>query len=158
MANRVRVGKGSWIRPTRMAKWVVEERLAKALPAKRTAGKWVQHEGRLMTAEEYAMLTNNRPKGKAPYVQRDTGDYTSPVDGKFVSGRRQRRYDLQRTGSRPWEGLEQEQKEVARYHEYKDKEYDASLEKCILETQRELRWKETKAEDHVQSQWLLGED
>lgn len=158
--RRVRVGKGSWMRPSRVPRKVEEERLAKVLPAKRTAGRWIQDRetGRLVEESVWIAMHSNEPKGRSAYVWRDVPDYQSPVDGRLVSGRRQRRYDLQRTNSRPWEGLEQEQKAADRHRAYQDQEYDRSLEHCLRETENELKWKATKAEDHIQSQWLLGED
>lgn len=58
----------------------------------------------------------------------DIPDYVSPVTGLVVSGRKQRREDLRRTGSRPWEGMEQEQKEAARQRQYADERSDRRLE------------------------------
>ena len=64
----------------------------------------------------------------APDVWGDIPDYVSPVTGLVVSGRKQRREDLRRTGSRPWEGMEQEQKEAARQRQYADERSDRRLE------------------------------
>jgi hypothetical protein len=50
----------------------------------------------------------------APFVWDDLPAYESPIDGKPVEGRRQRRNDLARSGSRPYEGREQEAKEAAK--------------------------------------------
>lgn len=48
------------------------------------------------------------------FIQDDLPGYESPVTGQWIEGRRARREDLKRTGSRPWEGMEQEQKEAAK--------------------------------------------
>lgn len=64
----------------------------------------------------------------------DLPGYVSPVTGLWVEGRRARREDLKRTGSRPYEGLEQEQKEAARQNAYKEQQFDASLTKTVSET------------------------
>lgn len=56
----------------------------------------------------------HRPLQSTPYVQADIPDYVSPASGKLVSGRKQRREDMKRTGSRPWEGIEQEKREAAK--------------------------------------------
>jgi hypothetical protein len=62
------------------------------------------------------------------YVIPDTPDYQSPVTGLMVSGRKQRRDDLKRTGSRPWEGKDAELKEAARHKAYEEKRFDRALE------------------------------
>jgi hypothetical protein len=48
------------------------------------------------------------------FIQPDLPGYQSPVTGLWVEGRRARREDLRRTGSRPWEGMEQERKVAAK--------------------------------------------
>ena len=64
------------------------------------------------------------------YVIPDCPDYTSPVTGKLVSGRKQRRDDLARTGSRPWEGQEQEMKEAARRRQYAEQRTERKLDEA----------------------------
>lgn len=68
------------------------------------------------------------PAREAPAVWGDIPEYVSPVTGKPVSGRKQRREDLRRSNSRPWEGMEQEQKEAARQREYVERSLDRGLE------------------------------
>ncbi len=70
---------------------------------------------------------------KAPMVFGDLPEYTSPVTGKPVAGRVQRREDLKRTRSRPYEGFEQEAKEAARQKAYTAEKFDASLTKAASE-------------------------
>jgi hypothetical protein len=74
---------------------------------------------------------NAPQRSRGPLVVPDIPDYVSPVTGKLVSGRRQRREDLKRTGSRPWEGMESERKEVARFHAEQDRKNDARLEHAV---------------------------
>lgn len=64
----------------------------------------------------------------------DLPGYQSPVTGLWVEGRRARREDLKRTGSRPFEGIEQERKELARQQQYREQKLDASLTKAVSET------------------------
>lgn len=68
-----------------------------------------------------------------PLIFGDLPGYVSPVTGLWVEGRVQRREDLKRTGSRPWEGLEQEKKESARDKKYHEQRIDASLTKAASE-------------------------
>jgi hypothetical protein len=73
-----------------------------------------------------------RPRGH--FVQPDLPGYRSPVTGLWVEGRKQRRNDLARTGSRPWEGMEQERKEAARHQAYAEQSNDKFLDRAVRET------------------------
>lgn len=68
------------------------------------------------------------PARQAPHVHADLPDYTSPVDGRVVHGRKGRRDDLKRHGCREWAGMEQERKEAARQRAYNEQRMDAKLE------------------------------
>lgn len=72
--------------------------------------------------------TNYSQPPRSHFVIPDLPDYQSPVSGLVVSGRRQRRNDLARTNSRPWEGMAAERKEAARRKAYADQKSDACLE------------------------------
>jgi hypothetical protein len=66
---------------------------------------------------------------EAPDVMPDLPGYESPIDGKWIEGRRARREDLRRSGSRPWEGLEQEKKVAQRAQDENNRRLDALAEK-----------------------------
>lgn len=70
----------------------------------------------------------------APLIHADLPGYQSPVTGKWIDGRKAREDDLKRTGSRPYEGLEQELKEANRHNAYREAKEDAVLEQAIGET------------------------
>lgn len=70
-----------------------------------------------------------RPKSVTPYIQPDLPAYTSPIDGRVVDGRRQRREDLLRSNSRPYEGREQEAKEAAKVQAERERQMDTLAEK-----------------------------
>jgi hypothetical protein len=55
-------------------------------------------------------------------------EYVSPVTGKVISGRVQRREDMASAGARPWEGKDQEVKEAKRRQAYIDQAADQRLE------------------------------
>lgn len=59
--------------------------------------------------------------------------YTSPIDGRPITTKQQRADDLARSGSRPWEGLDQEKKEAARKKAYQEQKEDAKIEKVVSE-------------------------
>jgi len=55
--------------------------------------------------------------------------YESPVDGRVVDGRKQRRNDLARTHSRPYEGREQEVKEANKVRAEQERKTDQLAER-----------------------------
>lgn len=64
--------------------------------------------------------------------------YQSPVTGKWIDSPGQRRDDLARTGSRPWEGMEQEKKEAARRETELDQSMDRLAEKIAVDSWQRL--------------------
>lgn len=64
--------------------------------------------------------------------------YTSPIDGRPITTKQQREEDLKRSGSRPWEGLAEEQKEADRRKAYEEAAQDKKLEATIERTIKEL--------------------
>lgn len=60
--------------------------------------------------------------------------YESPASGKIITSKAERRDDFKATGTRPWEGKEQEEKEVDRQKAYADKEMDDKLDKTVRES------------------------
>lgn len=73
------------------------------------------------------------PEPVAPLVFGDLPGYQSHT-GRWVEGRVARRDDLKRSGSRPWEGLAQEQKEASRQKAYASERLDAALTKTASES------------------------
>lgn len=63
-----------------------------------------------------------------PFVMGDLPDYESPIDGRIVSGRVQRREDLRRNGCRPWEGMANEKQEASRKLAYQNERLDKMAE------------------------------
>jgi hypothetical protein len=61
-------------------------------------------------------------------IMADLPGYQSPVTGKWVEGRKARRDDLARTHSRPYEGREQEQKEIDRQRQYEERRLEKRIE------------------------------
>lgn len=65
----------------------------------------------------------------APMVHGDLPGYHSPVDGKWVEGRRAREEDLKRSGSRPYEAGERQEYERRKASE--EAAFDKSVEETI---------------------------
>lgn len=63
------------------------------------------------------------------FIQPDYAGYESPVTGEWIEGRKARREDLKRTGSRPYEGFAQEKKEADKYRAEQDRKLDTLAEK-----------------------------
>jgi hypothetical protein len=63
------------------------------------------------------------------FIQPDLPGYESPIDGAWVEGRRARRNDLARSGCRPYEGREQEQKEANKIQAAREAQMDQLAEK-----------------------------
>lgn len=74
----------------------------------------------------------------APMGIVDIPAYESPASGKWITSRAQRREDFKRTGTRPWEGKEQEQKEAARQRQYDEAKADAALDHTVRKAWQEL--------------------
>jgi hypothetical protein len=72
---------------------------------------------------------DSRQQALSAVVWDDLPAYESPVDGRLIDGRRARRNDLARTGSRPYEGREQEEREAARIRAGREREMDRLAER-----------------------------
>ncbi|MBI3716102.1 MAG: hypothetical protein HY255_08930 [Betaproteobacteria bacterium] len=64
--------------------------------------------------------------------------YQSPVTGKWIDTPAQRRDDLARSGSRPWEGMASEQKDAERRKQAAGQEMDRVAEEIAVESWRQL--------------------
>ena len=71
----------------------------------------------------------NPPRSANVYVM---PSYQSPVTGKWVDTPSQRRDDLARTGSRPWEGMTVEKQEAANRAKQLDAELDKTAENMAI--------------------------
>jgi hypothetical protein len=88
---------------------------------------------RFVNGEMVLVAMNGIPLYKepreAPDIMPDLPGYESPIDGRWIEGRKARREDLKRSNSRPWEGLEQEKREKARYWAEQERKTDQLAEK-----------------------------
>lgn len=73
----------------------------------------------------------------------DIEPYQSPIDGRVIHSRSDRRDDFERHQCRPWEGIEQEKKEAAarskEIEARQDKKLDEAIHKSIAELNPEKR-------------------
>lgn len=89
---------------------------------------WVQRDGKLIPKNEAPPRPRERP---GPDIMPDLPEYTSPIDGRLISGRRQRREDLARNDCRPYEKGERE--EFARQKESEQRALGERVERYIRE-------------------------
>jgi hypothetical protein len=57
--------------------------------------------------------------------------YESPASGKIITSKKEREMDFKNTKTRPYEGREQEQKEIDRQKAYAEKELDDKVDKTV---------------------------
>ena len=76
---------------------------------------------------------NYRQEPMGPAIFGDLPGYQSPVTGKWVDGKRARREDLKRTGSRPYEGRKIEEQIVKSRQESEDRKLDQIIEKHVVD-------------------------
>jgi hypothetical protein len=106
--------------------------------------------------EQLNMVPKTPPRGH--FIHRDYEPYQSIIDDTVVSGRRQRRYDMERSGSRPYEGREIEQQEADRFRKYKEEKFERTLEQSLRETANDLKYKNVRKETRIKSGWIFGDD
>ena len=93
-----------------------------------TRRRYVQVNGELVeVSPDYT------PEPRGPMIFGDLPEYVSPATGLVIAGRRARREDFARTGTRPWEGLAAEKQEAARRAQYAERALDASLTRAASE-------------------------
>lgn len=72
--------------------------------------RYVFRDGHWVEFDPYAL-----PESVAPTVFGDLPGYESPATGQWIEGRKARREDLKASGCRPWEGMQAERAEAAKY-------------------------------------------
>lgn len=87
---------------------------------------------------EMVEVSVSRSEPVAPMVWNDLPAYESPIDGRPVDGRRQRRNDLARTGCRPYEGFAQESQEAAKVRADHERKLDHKVEESVHRTWHEM--------------------
>lgn len=75
---------------------------------------------------------------RAPGIWGDLPGYESPIDGKWVEGRRARANDLARSGSRPYEGWETEHKEMVKRQKANEDKLDQLIDTAVETTLTEM--------------------
>lgn len=78
-------------------------------------------------------------RNPSPFIIGNMTPYQSPIDGRWINSREQRKEDLKRSGSRPYEGLEVEKREAQRIQEEKQKAFEAKIPGMIEKTAIQLR-------------------
>lgn len=102
--------------------------------------RWLEANGRYYAdpQEGWALkleMHQNPARSAAVYCM---PSYQSPITNKWIDTPSQRRDDLKRNGSRPWEGMAIEKQEAARAKEYEAQRQDAALTKSVEQAYRDL--------------------
>jgi hypothetical protein len=58
--------------------------------------------------------------------------YQSPISGKWIDTPSQRRDDMARNNSRPWEGMESERKAASERVKIEEKQKDTAIENAVV--------------------------
>lgn len=95
--------------------------------------RFIQRNGELIEVSLHYV-----PEPTGPIIIGDLPAYQSPIDGRTVEGRRQRREDLKRSGSRPWEGKQAEMKEANRQRAYMAQHNEQRLHESAMRSFYEL--------------------
>lgn len=115
--------------------------------------RYIQIDGKLVEITHMP-----RPERKGPYIMTDIRPYRSPIDGREISSRKQRREDLKRNECRPYEGFEQENKVAMQYRADQDKQFESKLDGMLEKTYHQLRDGMTEPAREIKPAWLVGED
>lgn len=87
------------------------------------------------------------------YVMGDTPDYTSPIDGRLISGRKQRREDLRRNHCVEYDpGMKDDAKRIKRDRE---RQFERSLSETIERTAYQLRDGMVQKETKISPAWIF---
>ncbi len=120
--------------------------------------KWDEETGKFITRAEWN-AKNYVEKGQAPMMfcnQFET--FQSPVNGKEIRNKREHAYDLATTGSRTYEGREQEQKEVDRHRANEDKAFEEVINESVDETAYQIKHNYSRPGVQTGVQFELGDE
>lgn len=97
--------------------------------------------GELIPDYMWAQFDMLPPKKSNLQIIRDSHyEYVSPATGKYISGKRAQRYDLQSSGCRIYEGRESEQRAADAHRKDQDKRFEQTLEKSMRQSLSDIRW------------------
>lgn len=98
------------------------------------------------------LSTYQETEHAAPYVMGDTPDYTSPIDGKLISGRKQRREDLKRNNCVEYDpGMKDDARRIRMDQE---RQFERSLGETMERTAIQLRDGMVKKETRINPAWM----
>ncbi len=80
-------------------------------------------------SKEMVEIGVDAPSDRVHFIQPDLPGYESPIDGRWIEGRKARREDLKRNRCRPYEGREQEAKEAAKIQAERERKLDGLAER-----------------------------
>lgn len=101
--------------------------------------KQCRETGKMIPIQEWNAKYGGEPANKGPMVFCNHFEpFESPVTGRVISSKRAHEYDLQSTGSRVYEGRDQETKEAQKWQQEQDSKLEARIEGTLNQTMHEI--------------------
>ena len=101
--------------------------------------KWCVDTKTWIDKAEWYKKNPQKPRERGPMIFVDNFEpYVSMVTDKVIRNRRERDYDLKSTNSRPYEGLDQEQKEADKYKAEKEEKLWKNVNETMSKTMHEI--------------------
>jgi hypothetical protein len=121
--------------------------------------KWDKETKKFVSAQEWAAKYATETKKKTPmfFMKGNFEAFESPTSGDIITTQRQLDNEMKATGIRPYEGREQEQKEVDKYLQEQDKELEASISDAVDETAYQIKHNYSRPEAPSRVDFSLGE-
>jgi hypothetical protein len=96
--------------------------------------RWIYPE----SGEPFEVTADYAPEPLTPFIIGEIPAYQSPIDGRVIESRTQRREDMKRNQCRPWEGKQQELNEAQRHRGYAEQHLDRTLHEATARSFYEM--------------------
>lgn len=102
--------------------------------------RWCKEEKRMIPDSEWREKYGNpKPRERKPMLFVNNFEpFKSPVTGNVITNKREHQYDMDSTGSRVYEGRDQEEKEAARYRAYEEQKLESEIDQTLNQTYHEI--------------------
>ena len=102
--------------------------------------RWCKEEKRMIPDAAWrAKYGNPKQRESGPLVICNHFEaFESPVTGKVINNKREHLYDLHATGSRTYEGREQEEKEAANWQAEQEAKLESDIDHTLHQTYHEI--------------------
>lgn len=109
--------------------------------------RWCQETQSFLPINEWLEKYGQPEKPKGPLIFCNHFEpFISPVTGRVISSKREHEYDMHSTGSRVYEGREQETKEAQKWQKEQESKLEAELDETLNRTWHQIETGERKVE------------